>query len=170
MQILPIRHLVRNLRVWILQLRHHHHHDHDHDHHHYHCYHHHHHHHPHKKRDTTCWQRNAGQDVISEGKVNFVSQCWAEKPIQNDDDDDSDDDDDDDGYMLNADAQEWLSSGLSSLHIRLPIHVLAMRMMLIIIGTVRCSIPHTTCVSCFGNCVWLKFLSLDTAVYAVAWG
>ena len=83
-----------------------------------------------------------------------MSQCWAEKPIQNDDDDDSDDDDDDhkeeddddddDDYMLNADAQEWLSSGLSSLHIRLPIHVLAMRMMLIIIGTVRCSIPHTT--------------------------
>ena len=36
------------------------------------------------------------------------------------DDGDDDDDDDDDGdgdYMLNEDAQEWLSSGLSPLHI-----------------------------------------------------
>ena len=42
--------------------------------------------------------------------------------------DDRDADGDDD-YMLNADAQEWLSSGLSALHIRLPIHILAMMMM-----------------------------------------
>ena len=47
--------------------------------------------------------------------------------------DDRDADDDDD-YMLNADAQEWLSSGLSALHIRLPIHLLAMIVNLIFDG------------------------------------
>ena len=31
--------------------------------------------------------------------------------------DDGDDDDGDDDYMLIADAQEWLSSGLSAMHI-----------------------------------------------------
>ena len=35
----------------------------------------------------------------------------------NDDDDFGDDDDGDDDYMLIADAQEWLSSGLSAMHI-----------------------------------------------------
>ena len=51
-----------------------------------------------------------------------------------DDDDGDDDDDDDDDDMLNADAQEWLSSSLSALHIRLPIHLLAMIVNLIFYG------------------------------------
>ena len=63
---------------------------------------------------------------------------WYDNDDDNDDDYNDDDDDDDDGdddYMLNEDAQEWLSSGLSPLHIWLPIHLLAMlvRLMLMML-------------------------------------
>ena len=61
---------------------------------------------------------------------------WYDNDDDNDDDYNDDDDDDDDGdddYMLNEDAQEWLSSGLSPLHIWLPIHLLAMLMVMMLL-------------------------------------
>ena len=55
---------------------------------------------------------------------NTIQQDDVDDDDDNNDDDDDDsgdagscdDDDNDDDYMLNADAQEWLSSGSSELH------------------------------------------------------
>ena len=67
------------------------------------------------------WGKFGWTDMICVKKLTFFNSDDGDG-----NNDDGDDDDGDDDYMLIADAQEWLSSGLSAMHIWLSIHSLAM--------------------------------------------